>query len=70
MNKHAPYCSDTKNFPHQISEEELVKLKEKYTGQQVADIIEQIENRKDLRKRYTNLYRTALNWAKKEYRDG
>jgi hypothetical protein len=70
INKHAPYCSDTKNFPHQISEEELARLKEKYTGQQVADVIEQIENRKDLRKRYTNLYRTVLNWAKKEYKDG
>jgi len=63
---HAPYCANPKNF-NQITEEELIKLKKKYTGLQVAEIIEQIENRKDLRKRYTNLYRTVLNWAKKEY---
>jgi len=67
MKSKAPYCSNPKNFPSQITEAELLKLKEKYTGQEVADIIEQIENRKDLRKRYTNLYRTVLNWAKKEY---
>ena len=67
MKKKAPYCSNSKNFPSQITESELLKLKEKYSGQEIADIIEQIENRKDLRKRYTNLYRTVLNWAKKEY---
>lgn len=68
MEKHAPYCSNPKNFK-QITEEELIKLKKKYTGLQVSEIIEQIENRKDLRKRYSNLYRTVLNWAKKEYGD-
>lgn len=67
MQRKAPYCSNSKNFPSQITESELLKLKEKYSGQEIADIIEQIENRKDLRKRYTNLYRTVLNWAKKEY---
>lgn len=67
MKRRAPYCSNSRNFPSQITEAELLKLKEKYSGQEIADIIEQIENRKDLRKRYTNLYRTVLNWAKKEY---
>ena len=67
LKRKAPYCSNIKNFSSQISESEFLKLKEKYTGKQIADIIEQIENRKDLRKRYTNLYRTVLNWAKREY---
>lgn len=67
LKRKAPFCSNPKNFSSQISEAEFLKLKEKYTGKQIADIIEQIENRKDLRKRYTNLYRTVLNWAKKEY---
>ncbi|GAA6244385.1 hypothetical protein F030043B2_34270 [Bacteroides fragilis] len=67
LKRNAPYCSNAKNFSSQIMEAEFLKLKEKYTGKQIADIIEQIENRKDLRKRYTNLYRTVLNWAKKEY---
>lgn len=66
LKRNAPYCSNAKNFSSQITEAEFLKLKEKYTGKQIADIIEQIENRKDLRKRYTNLYRTVLNWAKKE----
>lgn len=67
LTRKAPYCSNIKNFPSQITETEFMKLKEKYTGKQIAETIEQIENRKDLRKRYTNLYRTVLNWAKKEY---
>lgn len=67
LKRKAKYCSNPKNFPSQITEAEFLKLKEKYTGKQIADVIEQIENRKDLRKRYTNLYRTVLNWAKKEY---
>lgn len=67
LKRKVPFCSNPKNFSSQITEAEFLKLKEKYTGKQIADVIEQIENRKDLRKRYTNLYRTVLNWAKKEY---
>lgn len=67
LKRKAPFCSNPKNFSSQITEAEFLKLKEKYTSKQIADVIEQIENRKDLRKRYTNLYRTVLNWAKKEY---
>jgi len=66
IQKNAPYCSNTQNFSHQITEEEFIKLKEIYSGQQIADIILKIENRKDLRKRYTNLYLTVKNWIKKE----
>ena len=62
--ENAPYCA--KNLKP-LSECELKKLKVKYTGSQISSIIEQIENRKDLRKKYTNLYRTILNWAKNEY---
>lgn len=69
IKRKAPYCANPKNFTSQISESEFDKLKQKYTGQQVAETILQIENRKDLRKRYTNLYRTVLNWLKKEYPD-
>lgn len=66
MKRKAPYCNNPKNFSHQITEDEFYKLKEKYSGMELANIIEQIENRKDLRKRYTNLYRTVLNWIKRE----
>jgi len=70
IQKKAPYCSNPRNFPHQISEEEFIKLKKKYSGQQIADIVEKIENRKDLRKRYSNLYLTVNNWIKKEIENG
>ena len=67
LKRNAPYCSNPKNFSYQITESEFLRLKKKYTSKQIADVIEQLENRKDLRKRYTNLYRTVLNWAKREY---
>ena len=64
----APYCANPKNFPaSQITEAEFLKLKKLFTGQQIAEVIEQLENRKDLRRKYVNLYRTVLNWAKKQY---
>lgn len=67
LKQNAPFCNDPKNFPSQITEEEFKRLKSKYTSAQIAEIILQIENRRDLRKRYTNLYRTVLNWAKRDY---
>jgi hypothetical protein len=67
LHRRAPYCANEKNFARQITEGEFLRLKQKFTGQEIADVIEQIENRKDLRKRYVNLYLTVLNWAKREY---
>lgn len=67
MKENAPYCAAIGNFSHQISEKEFARLKEKYTGKEIANIIEELENRKDHRKKYTNLYRTVLNWAEREY---
>lgn len=65
MSQNAPYCDNPKNFSSsRITEEEFNKLKESFTGFQIAETIMQIENRKDLRKKYTNLYRTVLNWIK------
>jgi hypothetical protein len=53
-----------------LTEKEFESLKGKYTSKQIADTIEQIENRKDLRKKYTCLYRTLLNWLKNGNRTG
>ena len=60
LSKNAPYCANPKNFEKQITEENFFSLKGKYNGEQIAYIIGQIENRKDLRKKYTDLYRTVL----------
>lgn len=47
-----------------LNQKEFESLCEKYTSAQICDTLQQIENRKDLRKNYTNLYRTLLNWLK------
>ncbi len=52
-----------------LSDAELAKLKEKYSSDDIANTCAQIENRKDLRKNYTNLYRTLLNWLKRNAND-
>lgn len=59
----APYCFEHMKLP---TEAEFIKLKKLGTTQQITEVIQQIENRKDLRKRYSNLYRTILNWMKHE----
>ncbi len=62
---HAPYCSQEQHMK-QITPEELQRLKNHYTGREIAEAIEKIENRKDKRKNYANLYRTTLNWLKRD----
>ena len=65
MKENCPYCDNPKNFTASIiSQSEFLKLKELYSGTDIADVILEIENRKDLRKKYSNLYRTTLNWLK------
>ena len=58
-----PYIAKHYTLP---TDSELDKLVNVYGSEMVTDTCQQIENRADLRKRYTNLYRTLLNWLKKE----
>ena len=64
--RNAPYCFVHMDVPTQ---NEFDKLKKKYTGKELADVIAQIENRTDLRTRYKSLYLTTLNWAKRNIRE-
>lgn len=58
-----PYIAKHYTLP---TDTELQKLVDQFGAKMVADVCEQIENRADLRKKYTNLYRTLLNWLKRE----
>ena len=65
MNENCPYCNNPRNMPSStITQSEFLKLKSEYSGRDIAETILEIENRKDLRKKYANLYRTTLNWLK------
>jgi hypothetical protein len=65
MNENCPYCNNPRNMPSStITQAEFLKLKSEYSGRDIAETILEIENRKDLRKKYANLYRTTLNWLK------
>lgn len=63
LETNCPYIAKHYTLP---TETEFEKLVNAYGAEMVADTCQQIENRADLRKRYTNLYRTLLNWLKKE----
>ncbi len=52
-----------KNIP-MMSDAEFTKLKTAYGSKAIMEVCMDLENRKDLRKRYTSLYRTLLNWLK------
>lgn len=62
LNKECPYIATHYKL---LTEEEFEKLKMSYGSQAIAEQCSNIENRKDLRKKYTNLYRTLLNWLKR-----
>ena len=64
MEKHTPYIYAN---IRPLTQAEFNCLVEKYNSTQICDTLSQIENRKDLRKNYTNLYRTLLNWLKTNY---
>ena len=64
IKKHVPYIYS--NF-RPLTQREFECLHPKYSGEQICDTLLQIENRKDLRKKYTSLYRTLLNWIKRNY---
>ena len=51
-----------------INQEELDKLKEKYSDEDIFDCFDKIENYKD-NKKYKSLYLTANTWLKKDYKE-
>lgn len=62
LSEHCPYI---RQHYKMMTEAELGKLKHQYGAELIAETCSDIENRIDLRKRYSHLYRTLLNWLKK-----
>ena len=61
MRQDTPYCYKNLTLP---TEKQFEKLLNDYGGESVKDIVEEIENRKDKRKNYSNLNLTIRNWMK------
>lgn len=70
VTKNVPYCANPRNWEHGITQQEFERLRDKfgYESKSIARTLAEIENRKDKRKTYTNLYRTTLNWLKNSTR--
>ena len=67
MKKNCPFCDNPNHMKSSvITEDEFHKLKENYSSSEIANIILEIENRKDLRKNYCNLYTTVLKWLRND----
>jgi hypothetical protein len=64
LSENCPYLHTNLSL---LSQKEYDKLVSSYNEEQIKETCLQIENRKDLRKRYKNLYLTLLNWLKKDY---
>jgi hypothetical protein len=62
LSEHCPYI---RKHYKMMTEAELEKLKQQYGSELIAETCSDIENRIDLRKKYSHLYRTLLNWLKK-----
>ena len=57
-------CKNVSKLPLQLTEEQFNKLMQSYSKSQIWGIMEQMDNKKDLTKKYTSVYRTASNWLK------
>ena len=64
-----PYLANPRNI-RQLTADELRKLKEKFGTPCIMETMQGIENRKDLRKKYSTLYFTLNNWCKKSSNNG
>lgn len=49
-----------------LTEEQFFRLKQRFGSECLARNVDNLENRRDLRSRYTSLYRTLLNWCAKD----
>lgn len=67
MAEKTPYCYNPTNWSHGMTQKEFEALTGRYGFEPklIAKTIADIENRKDLRKKYANLYLTTLNWLKR-----
>lgn len=52
-----------------FSLEEFLRIKKEFPGEAVKNILQQMQNKKDLLKKYTSAYLTALNWLKRAQDD-
>ena len=68
LRENAPFIYG--HYSNLLKEEQLKKLQESYPLSTILQTIGQIENRKDLRTKYTNLYLTLKNWIRKEASNG
>ncbi|MDD6227478.1 MAG: hypothetical protein PUA94_00340 [Bacteroidales bacterium] len=59
----APYVS---HHIKPLSEDEFERLRAQFGSRAITVNIHNIENRKDLRTKYASLYRTLINWCKRE----
>ena len=64
MKRHTPYIAENLN---PLTQQEFDKLLADYGIKAMCETLEQIENRRDHRKKYVSLYRTLLNWLKNGY---
>lgn len=64
LGEHCPYIATHLKLP---TADQLAKLCATYGTPEVAQECLAIENRVDLRRRYSNLYLTLTNWLKKDY---
>lgn len=65
LDKNTPYIANHLEPP---SPDQLRRLIDHFGPQCISDVCNKIENRRDLRTRYSSLYQTLINWCQKENR--
>lgn len=64
LDKHCPFVLKVKT---QMTEPEYQKLLAKYTKKEICDVLESLNNWKDIPKKRTNVYRSTLDELKKKF---
>lgn len=60
------YCPNVRKIQNQITEQEFLKLRDKYPSAQIREKLQAMENKKGIDKNYTSVYLTLNNWLKRD----
>ena len=58
---------DLRKIKKQITIDEYVRIRDKFNGEQIRNMLTTIANYRDADKKYVSVNLTFLKWAKKEY---
>ena len=66
----AEECPEVSKLKHQLTYDECISIMAEYPNDVIQDVLDAMDNYKELTQRYISVYRTMENWCKRRLRNG